>query len=92
MIYHGSICISQVASLENWAPIMYQAMNSTQVDEQPVLNGNPYMAYYFISFIVVCVYFMLNLVIGVAIDQVRGSVIKGPSLLSITCSAPQEGI
>ena len=49
---------------------MYQAMNSTFVDQQPVLGGNNAMSLYFLAFIIVCVFFMLNLVIGVAIDQV----------------------
>jgi hypothetical protein len=62
---------SQVATLENWATIMYQAMNSTKLDEQPILNGNDGMAVYFIVFLIVGVFFVLNLVVGVAIDQVR---------------------
>jgi len=61
---------SQVATLENWATIMYQAMNSTKLDEQPILNGNDGMAVYFIVFLIVGVFFVLNLVVGVAIDQV----------------------
>ena len=56
--------------MENWSPIMYQAMNATGIDQQPILNGYPSISLYFITFIVVGVYFMLNLVIGVTIDQV----------------------
>jgi voltage-dependent calcium channel T type alpha-1G len=52
---------------------MYQAMNATGLDEQPVLEGGVAMSLYFIVFICICVFFMLNLVIGVAIDQVRES-------------------
>lgn len=49
---------------------MYQAMNATQAGEQPLLDASDGMAVYFLAFIIVCVFFMLNLVVGVAIDQV----------------------
>ena len=55
---------------------MYQAMNSTVLDGQPVLGASPAMSLYFIVFILICVYFILNLLIGVAIDQVGGSVAR----------------
>lgn len=60
----------QIATMENWAPIMFQAMNITGVDTQPVYGASNAIALYFIAFIVVCSFFILNLVIGVAIMQV----------------------
>jgi len=50
---------------------MYEAMATTSIDEQPVENSNAAMGLYFIIFIIVCVYFVLNMVIGVSIDRVR---------------------
>ena len=47
-----------------------QAMNSTVVEQQPVLGGNYAMSLFFLAFIIICVFFMLNLVIGVTINQV----------------------
>ncbi|GAX82517.1 hypothetical protein CEUSTIGMA_g9944.t1 [Chlamydomonas eustigma] len=57
-----------MTSLENWSPIMIQAMDITSTDDQPVFNNNIYITFYFIVFIVIGVYFIMNLVIGVAIS------------------------
>ncbi|GAX86028.1 hypothetical protein CEUSTIGMA_g13443.t1 [Chlamydomonas eustigma] len=57
-----------MTSLENWSPIMIQAMDITSLDDQPVFNNNIYITFYFIVFIVIGVYFIMNLVIGVAIS------------------------
>ena len=47
---------------------MIQAMWSTNLDEQPRFNANIFMALYFVIFVIVCVFFILNMVIGVAIN------------------------
>ena len=59
----------QIATLENWAGVMYQGMNITGQDLQPQYNYSPTLAIYFFAFIVVCSYFVLSLVVGVAINQ-----------------------
>ena len=57
-----------MCSLENWSPIMLQSMWSTSLDQQPLFNANIFMSLYFIVFIILCVFFILNMVIGVAIN------------------------
>lgn len=59
----------QIATLENWQGIMYQGMNITGPDLQPVYNYSTAMAIYFVVFIIVCSFFVLSLVVGVSIDQ-----------------------
>jgi len=59
----------QMATLENWAEVMYQAMQTTQVNEQPLQGANDSVAIYFVVFIIFCSFFILNLVIGVSIDK-----------------------
>ena len=61
----------QMCSLENWSPIMLQSMWSTQLNQQPQFNANIFMSLYFVFFVVVCVFFILNMVIGVAISQFK---------------------
>ncbi len=68
-----SVCVHcvQVASLEGWSDIMHQAQAAVGPDEQPVENHNPYMGLFFVVFVVIGSYIMLNLVIGVSIDKVK---------------------
>ncbi len=61
----------QIASLENWSGIMYAAMQTTGVDNQPLLNANNSIAIFFVVFIILCSFFILNMIIGVSIDKVR---------------------
>ncbi len=65
-----------MSTLENWSPVMYQAMNSTTPDGQPLLYANSAMALYFMTFVCLCVFFILNLVISVAIDHVSRGVYR----------------
>ncbi|GAX83897.1 hypothetical protein CEUSTIGMA_g11321.t1, partial [Chlamydomonas eustigma] len=57
-----------MTSMENWSPIMIQAMDVTTLDEQPLYNNNIFMALYFVVYIVLGVFLTLNMVIGVAIN------------------------
>lgn len=41
---------------------MYQAMQATELDQQPQLGANVFMAFYFIAFVVLGVFFCLNMV------------------------------
>ena len=64
----------QVLALENWSPIMIQAMWCTGTDEQPLYTGgDQWLAIYFVVFVILGVFFILNMVIGVSINQVRMS-------------------
>lgn len=51
---------------------MYAACNAVSPDEQPIYNYNRPIAILFIFWIIVGCFLMLNLVIGVSIDKVRG--------------------
>ncbi len=59
-----------MTSLENWSPIMIQAMNSVATDQQPLFLNNPWMGLYFVVFIILGVFLILNMVVGVAINTV----------------------
>ena len=48
---------------------MLQSMWCTSLDEQPLFNNNIFMSLYFVVFVILCVFFILNMVIGVAINQ-----------------------
>lgn len=51
-----------VGSLEGWPNILYSAMDGDE--SGPKLNQQPYIAFYFIVFILIGSFFFLNLFIG----------------------------
>ncbi|XP_067115667.1 sodium channel, voltage-gated, type I-like, alpha [Osmerus mordax] len=65
----GYLALLQVATYKGWMDIMYAAVDSRNVDEQPVYEINLYMYMYFVVFIIFGSFFTLNLFIGVIIDN-----------------------
>ncbi|XP_064104911.1 sodium channel protein para-like isoform X2 [Macrobrachium nipponense] len=63
------LALFQVATWKGWIQIMNDAIDSTQVGEQPVREINIYMYLYFVFFIIFGSFFTLNLFIGVIIDN-----------------------
>uniref|UniRef100_A0A3Q2P5V8 Sodium channel protein n=1 Tax=Fundulus heteroclitus TaxID=8078 RepID=A0A3Q2P5V8_FUNHE len=65
----GYLSLLQVATFKGWMDIMYSAVDSRQVESQPVYEDNLYMYLYFVCFIIFGSFFTLNLFIGVIIDN-----------------------
>lgn len=68
-IINAMITLFILSSLEGWPDIMYTAIDAVDIGIAPVYNYNPYVAYYFISFVFVGALFFLNLFIGVIFDK-----------------------
>ncbi|XP_026073218.1 sodium channel protein type 1 subunit alpha-like [Carassius auratus] len=66
---NGYLALLQVATFKGWMPIMYAAVDSRKVEEQPEYEVNLYMYLYFVVFIILGAFFTLNLFIGVIIDN-----------------------
>ncbi|KAM9444994.1 sodium channel, voltage gated, type VIII, alpha subunit a isoform 3-T3 [Clarias gariepinus] len=65
----GYLALLQVATFKGWMDIMYAAVDSRRVEDQPVYEDNIYMYLYFVIFIIFGSFFTLNLFIGVIIDN-----------------------
>uniref|UniRef100_A0A4W4EXQ4 Sodium channel protein n=1 Tax=Electrophorus electricus TaxID=8005 RepID=A0A4W4EXQ4_ELEEL len=65
----GYLSLLQVATFKGWMEIMYAAVDSRGVEEQPTREINLYMYLYFVIFIIFGSFFTLNLFIGVIIDN-----------------------
>ncbi|XP_076844007.1 sodium channel protein type 4 subunit alpha A [Brachyhypopomus gauderio] len=65
----GYLSLLQVATFKGWMDIMYAAVDSREVEDQPIYEINVYMYLYFVIFIVFGSFFTLNLFIGVIIDN-----------------------
>uniref|UniRef100_A0A670JG53 Sodium channel protein n=1 Tax=Podarcis muralis TaxID=64176 RepID=A0A670JG53_PODMU len=57
------------ATFKGWMDIMYAAIDSRNVSQQPKYEDNLYMYLYFVIFIIFGSFFTLNLFIGVIIDN-----------------------
>uniref|UniRef100_A0A673LXL2 Voltage-dependent T-type calcium channel subunit alpha-1G-like n=1 Tax=Sinocyclocheilus rhinocerous TaxID=307959 RepID=A0A673LXL2_9TELE len=58
-----------LASKDGWVDIMYDGLDSVGVDQQPVMNYNPWMLLYFISFLLIVAFFVLNMFVGVVVEN-----------------------
>ncbi|XP_069809533.1 sodium channel protein type 4 subunit alpha isoform X1 [Dendropsophus ebraccatus] len=65
----GYLSLLQVATFKGWMDIMYAAVDSRNIEDQPVYEINLYMYLYFVIFIIFGAFFTLNLFIGVIIDN-----------------------
>uniref|UniRef100_A0A3Q3GSK8 Sodium channel protein n=1 Tax=Labrus bergylta TaxID=56723 RepID=A0A3Q3GSK8_9LABR len=65
----GYLSLLQVATFKGWMDIMYAAVDSRNVEDQPMYEANLYMYVYFVCFIIFGSFFTLNLFIGVIIDN-----------------------
>ncbi|CAL8303807.1 unnamed protein product [Lota lota] len=65
----GYLSLLQVATFKGWMDIMYAAVDSREVEDQPSYESNLYMYIYFVIFIIFGSFFTLNLFIGVIIDN-----------------------
>ncbi|KAF5893921.1 sodium channel protein type 4 subunit alpha B-like isoform X2, partial [Clarias magur] len=78
----GYLALLQVATFKGWMDIMYAAVDSRSVEDQPDYEANLYMYLYFVIFIIFGSFFTLNLFIGVIIDNFnqQKSKIRGQDL------------
>ncbi|KAF7646391.1 hypothetical protein LDENG_00188330, partial [Lucifuga dentata] len=58
-----------LASKDGWVNIMYHGLDAVGIDQQPVTNSNPWMLLYFISFLLIVSFFVLNMFVGVVVEN-----------------------
>ncbi|XP_068119134.1 voltage-dependent T-type calcium channel subunit alpha-1G isoform X2 [Hyperolius riggenbachi] len=58
-----------LASKDGWVDIMYDGLDAVGIDQQPVMNHNPWMLLYFISFLLIVAFFVLNMFVGVVVEN-----------------------
>eukprot|EP00698_Gefionella_okellyi_P022939 TRINITY_DN7700_c0_g1_i1.p1 TRINITY_DN7700_c0_g1~~TRINITY_DN7700_c0_g1_i1.p1 ORF type:complete len:2097 (+),score=441.12 TRINITY_DN7700_c0_g1_i1:85-6375(+) len=63
------LSLFQCATLQDWELLMFAGMASTAPYAAPVLNHQPGVATFFVTFVIFGVYFMLNLFTGVTVDS-----------------------
>uniref|UniRef100_A0A8C9W272 Calcium voltage-gated channel subunit alpha1 I n=1 Tax=Scleropages formosus TaxID=113540 RepID=A0A8C9W272_SCLFO len=58
-----------LASKDGWVNIMYHGLDAVSIDQQPITNHNPWMLLYFISFLLIVSFFVLNMFVGVVVEN-----------------------
>ncbi|KAM9314885.1 voltage-dependent T-type calcium channel subunit alpha-1I [Pholidichthys leucotaenia] len=58
-----------LASKDGWVNIMYHGLDAVGIDQQPTTNYNPWMLLYFISFLLIVSFFVLNMFVGVVVEN-----------------------
>jgi len=67
-IFSASVALFEMSTTEGWVDIMHKGIDSTGIDNQPKENNNRIGAIYFILFIIIGSFFILNLFVGVVIS------------------------
>mmetsp|Transcript_3119 Transcript_3119/g.7221 ORF Transcript_3119/g.7221 Transcript_3119/m.7221 type:complete len:1718 (+) Transcript_3119:685-5838(+) len=68
-IGQSMLTLFEIATLENWLGIMYHGVDMTEIDVQPIRDHNPFYCIFFVVFIIVGSFFVMNLFVGVTIDK-----------------------
>ena len=72
-IFNSILCLFEVATLEMWLEPLYDGIdsqpNSVGKFTQPQRDANPWMAFFFVFFVVMGAFFVMNLFVGVIIDK-----------------------
>jgi voltage-dependent calcium channel T type alpha-1G len=66
---HALMSLFVLSSKDGWVGIMYTGVDAVGIDMQPVQNNNEWMLLYFISFLLLVGFFVLNMFVGVVIEN-----------------------
>ncbi|CAL1528277.1 unnamed protein product, partial [Lymnaea stagnalis] len=58
-----------LASKDGWVQIMYTGLDAVGIDQQPIENYNEWRLIYFISFLLLVAFFVLNMFVGVVVEN-----------------------
>uniref|UniRef100_A0A914YAF4 Ion transport domain-containing protein n=1 Tax=Panagrolaimus superbus TaxID=310955 RepID=A0A914YAF4_9BILA len=58
-----------LSSKDGWVSIMYQGIDAVGIDQQPIENYNEWRMIYFISFLLLVGFFVLNMFVGVVVEN-----------------------
>ncbi|CAM4831211.1 unnamed protein product [Rotaria magnacalcarata] len=63
------LCLFVLSSRDGWVQIMYNGIDAVEVDVQPIRNYNPAKIVYFISFLLLVGFCILNMFVGVVVEN-----------------------
>lgn len=66
---NAMLTLFELSTTEGWVNVMYAAVDSTDIDMQPIRDFNVHWVWFFVAFMVVGSFFVMNLFVGVIIDN-----------------------
>lgn len=69
------LTLFEMSTLEMWLDVMYNGIDAVGVNQQPTRDHNKPVAIFFMSFIIIGAFFVLNLFVTVTIDKVKTKVL-----------------
>lgn len=68
-VLSGMLTLFEVASLEIWLDVMYNSMDApSEIGEQPIMNHRWWAAFYYVIFIIIGCFLVMNLFVGAVVD------------------------
>ena len=68
-IFSSLLTLFEVSTLELWSSIMYSSIDAVSKEHAPIRDNNMYVGLFFVAFVVVGSFFVLNLFVGVVIHN-----------------------
>jgi hypothetical protein len=68
-VIQGIALLFEIATTEGWVDVMYAAIDQRGIDTQPIRDSNMLWAIFFIFFLIIGAFFLLELFVGVTIDN-----------------------
>ena len=75
-----------VMTTEGWIGVMWDAVDASEIYQQPIENNGIYWTFYFVAFVVVGSLFILNMFVGIVINVFNNEkdTLQGGHLLTET--------
>lgn len=70
-VLNGMALLFEISTTEGWTDVMYAAIDQRGIGMQPVTNNNTLWALFFIAFLIFGAFFVLELFVGVTIDNFK---------------------
>jgi voltage-dependent calcium channel L type alpha-1D len=68
-VIHGVQTFFEMTTTEGWVTVMLTSVDATDIDMQPIPNHSEHWAFFFILFILVGTFFVMQLFVGVVIEN-----------------------
>ena len=68
-VFNAMQTLFEMSTTEGWTAVMYMGVDSRSPDMAPKRDNNPPIAFFFLAFMIVANFFILNLFIGIILDN-----------------------
>lgn len=72
-LFQALLTLFYVSSFDGWVDVMYYSIDAKAVEEQPVEDHNELVALFFIIFLLIANFFILNMFVGVIVESFQMS-------------------